>query len=114
MTNAKVTNLLQMGAPGTVPGDVTGAWVQMPPWRESGRATAVATLDGDATGAATVTIQGSHDGINAVTIGAGVALTDGATNDTKSVAIDYPWPFLRAVVSGFAANATGLRVTVAQ
>jgi hypothetical protein len=104
---AKVTELLRNDG-----ANVTGPWVEMPPWRESGRGMAVAALDGDGTGAATVTIEGSHDGVHGVAIGAGLALTDAAS--TKSLAIDYPWPFLRAVVSGNAATTTALRVSVAQ
>lgn len=110
MNPAKITDLLHQQA---APSNVTGGWVAMPPWRESGRGQAVARLNGaDATGAASVTIEGSHDGANGVVIGAALALTQAAP--TKAQAIDYPWPFLRAVVSGVAANATGLRVTVAQ
>ncbi len=109
MNPAKVTDLLHQNA---APSNATGAWVTMPPWRESGRGMAVARLDGaNGTGAASVQIQGSHDGINGVNIGAALALTQAAP--TKELAIDYPWPFMRAVVSGVAATATGRRVTAA-
>jgi hypothetical protein len=75
----------------------------------------VATLTGaDGTGAATVQLEGSNHGTatTGVAIGGAMALTQAAP--TKAQAVDYPWPFLRAIVSGVAANATGLRVSLAQ
>lgn len=108
MTPAKVTELLvNAGA------DATGGWVEMPPWRESGRGMAVATLIGSGAIASSVSIQGSHDGTNGVTIGSAIALSASAS-DTDMQAIDYPWPFLRAVAASGSGTRTKLRVTVAQ
>jgi hypothetical protein len=111
MEKAKVSDLLLQG----VPANVTGGWVEAGPYRESGRGNVVARLVGaDGTGAATVTIEGSNDplGTTGVLIGAAMALTQAAP--VKAVAVDYPWPYLRAVVSAVAVNATGLKVTLAQ
>lgn len=105
MDKAKVTRLLvNAGA------NATGGWIEMPPWRESGRGMVVAAIAG--TGSIAVAVQGSHDGANAETIG--TITPDGATDGVKSQAIDYPWPYLRAVSSGKAGTVDSLKVTVAQ
>jgi hypothetical protein len=111
MDKSKVTELLLQGAPA----NVVGPWVETAAWRESGRGNVVAHMIGaDATGAATVQIEGAQVGVATagVAIGAAMALTQAAP--AKAQAIDYPWPYLRAVVSGVAANATSLRVSLAQ
>lgn len=108
MEKAKVTELLRNDG-----SDADGGAIETPPWRESGRGMVVATYTGTGAGVGgTVTISGSHDGTRWVQIGA-LALT-GAGGDTKAQAIDYPWPFLRAVSSAGAGTRTGLRVTLAQ
>lgn len=112
MDKAKVTELLLQQA---APTNVTGPWIEAAPYRESGRGVVLARLLGaDGTGAATVTIEGSSDptAVTGFALAAGVALTQAAP--VKQVAVDYPYPYLRAVVSAVAATATGLRVTLSQ
>lgn len=92
--------------------DATGLWVQMPAWPEGGKAMAVASIDGAGAITSNISIEGSHDGTHAVPIGAPIALTANDTDSDKQ-AIDYPWPFLRAVSSGLTGAVSGLRVTVA-
>lgn len=108
MNPAKVTAILEQA----VAANVTGAWIETAPWRESGRGMLVASITADGTGAATVAFEGSHDRERAVSLGA--ALTVNQAAPAKNLAVDYPWPFVRAVVSAVAANATKLRATLAQ
>ena len=51
--------------------------------------------------AATVTISGSNDGTNFVTLGTITLSGTATTADSDGFVIDAPWSFIRADVSGF-------------
>lgn len=58
---------------------------------------------------ATVTLQGSCDGANWVTIGSALSLS-GTLTDTQAIESAYPWPMVRAVVASL--TGTGATATV--
>lgn len=108
MESVKITELLKNAGV-----NETGAWVDTLTWRESGRAMAVAAVDGTGVHSINVAIEGSHDRVHAESLGT-LALSD--ADGTKPLAIDYPWPYLRAVASGAAGagTRTALLVTLAK
>jgi hypothetical protein len=108
MTPAKVTTIFSNDG-----ADATGTGVQMPPYRDSGRAIAVASIDGSGAIASSVSVQGSVDNVHWVTIGSALALS-ASTTDSDVLGIDYPWPFLRAVSASGSGTRTALTVTVSQ
>jgi hypothetical protein len=106
MERAKVTELLVNDG-----SNASGAITDTPPWRESGRGNVVVALTGSGNFSNSVAVQGSHDQVNWVTIGT-VAPDQAAP--AKTQAIDYPWPFMRAVSASKAGTITAMRVTLAQ
>jgi hypothetical protein len=99
--NFQVTRLLNLGTTANVTGE---AWT-MP--RGSRERVYQATIAGTGAVSATVTIQGSCDGVSWVTIGSALSLS-GTGSDTKAIESLYPWPQVRAVV----ASITGTGATV--
>ena len=68
------------------------------PWNEARRGMVQAVITGTGAVSATVTLQGSNNGVNWTTVGSAMSLS-GTTSDTKTQAVDYPWAQLRAVSS---------------
>jgi hypothetical protein len=106
MESAKVTKILINDG-----SNATGLSVETGQWRESGRGNVVVALTGSGNFSNSVAVQGSHDQVNWVTIGT-VAPDQAAP--AKTQAIDYPWPFMRAVSASKAGTITAMRVTLAQ
>jgi len=76
----------------------TGTAVSLP----SGRATFQAVANGSSGAyAATVTIAGSNDNSNFETLGTITLSGTATTADSDGFAIDAPWAYVRASVSGF-------------
>lgn len=95
----------------TAGADGAGQPVALTYWRASGRATVVASLDGVGAIGSTVTVLGSVDNTHFQSLGT-IAL---AGNDSVSgkLAIDYPWPILRADASAGSGTRSRLRTLVA-
>lgn len=68
------------------------------PWNEARRGMVQAVITGTGALTATVTLQGSNNGVNWTTVGSAMSLS-GTTSDTKTQAVDYPWAQIRAVSS---------------
>lgn len=77
------------------------------PWNTARRGMVQAVITGTGALTATVTVQGSNNGVNWTTVGSAMSLS-GTTSDTKTQAVDYPWALLRAV----SASLTGTGATV--
>ncbi|MEO8391216.1 hypothetical protein [Polaromonas sp.] len=90
------------------PGTATTGTPYEGPWNEARRGMVQAVITGSGAVTATVTVQGSNDGVNWSTIGAALSLT-GNDADTKTQAVDYPWAYIRAVSS--ALTGTGAKVS---
>lgn len=91
--------------------DTTGAAIPVPSVRDSGRTMCVGALDGTGPVTSSVAIQGSHDTVHWLAIG--TLTLSGTPSDVKSLAIDYPWPHLRAVSSTGSGTRSKLRVSIA-
>lgn len=101
MTPVKSVELLPPGAAATgTPYDG--------PWNDARRGMVQAAITGTGALTATVTVQGSNDGVNWSTIGSAMSLS-GTTSDTKTQAVDYPWAQIRAVSSSL--SGTGAKVS---
>lgn len=85
--------------------NVTGAGVLMP--RGARERVYQASIAGTGAVSATVTIEGSCDGVNWVAIGLPLSLS-GSGGDTKAIESVFPWPMVRAVL----ASLTGTGATV--
>lgn len=78
------------------------------PWNEARRGMVQAVITGTGAVSATVTVQGSNNGVNWTTVGTAMSLS-GSAADTKTQAVDYPWAQIRAVSS--ALSGTGATVS---
>lgn len=88
-STVKVVELLPPGAA------ATGA-AYSGTWNDARKGLVQAIITGTGALTATVTVQGSNNGVNWSTIGSALSLS-GTTTDTKTQAIDSPWAFVRAV-----------------
>lgn len=89
----RVFNLLSESSP---PVDaITGPWL----YKDSPYATFQATVNGTGAVAATVTIQGSNDGVNAIATALGTISLSGTTVSSDGFATTASWKYVRAVVS---------------
>lgn len=77
------------------------------PWNAGRKGMVQAIITGTGALTATVTVQGSNNGVNWSTIGSALSLS-GTTSDTKTQAVDNPWAFIRAI----SASLTGTGATV--
>jgi len=77
------------------------------PWNDARRGMVQASVDGTGAVAATITVNGSNDGVHTTVIGT-ITLT-ATTTDTDTLAIDYPWAHIWAVSSGI--SGTGATVS---
>lgn len=98
MENVRVTsgytyNLLSESSPPT--GAITGAWI----YKNSPASTFQATVNGTGAIGATVVIQGSNDGVNAVATAIGTITLAGTTVFSDGFTTSAPWKWVRAVVS---------------
>lgn len=90
--------------------NATGDAVVMPPG--SRERVYQATIAGTGAVSATVTIQGSCDGTNWVTIGSALSLS-GSGSDTKAQESVYPWPQVRAVLASLSGTGATVNAYVA-
>ena len=87
--------------------DATGLWQ----YKDSPNSAIQATVTGTGAVTATVTIQGSNDGVNAVATPLGVISLSGTTSASDGfITQNAPWKYVRAVVS--ASSGTGISVAV--
>jgi hypothetical protein len=87
--------------------DGTGTWQ----YKDSPDASIQATATGTGSIAATVTLQCSNDGVNAIATSLGVITLSGTTSASDGfITQNAPWKYIRAVVSS--ASGTGLSVAV--
>jgi len=88
---------------GGVTTNITGPWV----FKDAPNTGIQATVVGVGAVGATVTIQVSNDGVNAVTTAAGTITLTGTTAASDGFATNAAWKYIRAVVSGISGtNAT--------
>jgi len=91
----RVMNLLPE-APNTPPtGATTGAWL----YKDSPFASFQAIVNGTGAIGATVVIQGSNDGVNAVSTVLGTITLSGTTAVSDGFVTTASWKYVRAVVS---------------
>jgi hypothetical protein len=88
MESVKVHDLL-----GSAVAAITGAPYEGT-WNANRRVMVQGVVDGDGAVTATILVQGSNNGQNWETIGT-ITLDDDDT-DSGTVAVDYPWAYLRA------------------
>lgn len=92
----KVMDILPNGVDNTpVTGATTGNWI----YKDSPYATFQAILNGTGAISAVVTIQGSNDGVNAVSSAIGTITLNGTTTVSDGFATISSWKYVRAVVS---------------
>ena len=76
-------------------------------WNEGRKGMVQAIITGSGALTATVTVQGSNNGVHWSTIGSALSLS-GSGSDTKTQAVDSPWAAVRAI----SASLTGTGATV--
>lgn len=76
-------------------GVVTGNWL----YKDSPNTTFQAVVNGTGAITATVVIQGSNDGVNAVATVLGTITLSGTTVASDGFTTNAPWKYVRAVVS---------------
>jgi hypothetical protein len=96
-----VLDLLQ-GATSTI----TGTWK----YKDAAEASYQATVTGTGSISATVIIDVSNDGINAINTPLGTIVLSGTTTDSDGFTSNAPWKFVRARIS--AISGTGATVSV--
>ncbi len=85
--------------------NATGGWK----YKDSPHATFQATVTGTGAVTATVTIEVSNDGVNAVDTAAGVITLSGTTSHSDGFTTQHaPWKYVRAITT----NVTGTGATV--
>lgn len=95
--------------PGGTTGNVTGSFVQ----RTASQSTFQATVVGSGAIGCTVTLQGSNDGVTPVGTSLGVITLSGTASASDGFAIDAPWPYVRAVVSGSSGTIASITTSMA-
>lgn len=85
---------------------VTGAWM----FKDAPQASYQATVSGTGAVTATVVIEVSNDGVNAVTTPLGTITLSGTTSSSDGFTTDAPWKYVRARIS--AVSGTGATVNV--
>lgn len=99
--SGKVMDLLQ-GATTTVTGD----WK----YKDAPKATIQATVSGTGAVGATVVIEVSNDGVNALGTSAGTITLSGTTSASDGFVTDSSWKYIRARIT--AVSGTGAAVSV--
>lgn len=89
----KVYNLVSQDIPPT--GAITGSWL----YKDSPHSSFQATVNGTGAVGATVTIQVSNDGINAVATALGTITLSGTTVASDGFAVTSSWKYVRTVIS---------------
>lgn len=84
--------------------NTTGSWV----YKDSPYSAFQAVVEGTGTVTATVDIEVSNDGVNAVDTVMGTITLSGTTSHSDGFTSDAPWKYVRAVTS----NVTGTNATV--
>lgn len=93
--------------PGTTNGALAGAWL----YKDSPNTTYQATVTGTGAVTATVVIEYSNDGVNALsTVGGTITLSGTTTSSDGFTTSDAPWKFARARTT--AISGTGATVQV--
>jgi len=95
--SGKVMDMLPNPTQGGIPvtGATTGNWV----YKDAPSATFQAVVNGTGAIGATITIQVSNDGINAVATSLGTITLSGTTVVSDGFTTSSPWKYVRAVVS---------------
>jgi hypothetical protein len=103
--SGKLQNLLNNDTP--VTGNVTGGWV----YKDSPISSFQGIVTGSGSITATITIQVSNDGINAVNTSAGVITLSGTAPQSDGfITSNAPWKYVRAVVTGATGTITQVQV----
>ena len=89
----KTYNLVSQDTPPT--GAITGAWL----YKDSPYTTVQAIVNGTGAVGATVTIQVSNDGVNAVATVLGTITLSGTTVASDGFSSTASWKYIRAVIS---------------
>ena len=95
--------------PGGTTCNVTGSFVA----RNASQSTFQATVAGTGAVGCTVTLQGSNDGVTPVGTSLGVITLSGTTSASDGFAINAPWPYVRAVVSGSSGTIASITTSMA-
>jgi hypothetical protein len=102
ITSGRTYNLLSEGSPPT--GAITGEWI----YKNSPASSFQATVNGSGSIGATVVIQGSNDGVNAVSTVLGTITLSGTTVASDGFTTNAPWKWVRAVVSAPSGTITSI------
>ncbi len=100
--SGRVTDLLS-GATTTVTGD----WM----FKDAPNTGIQATVTGTGSVAATVVIEVSNDGVNAVATPAGTIILSGTTSSSDGFVMDAAWKFVRARISAISGTAATVNVS---
>lgn len=89
-------------------GNTTGNWI----YKDSVYTTFQAVVSGTGAVGATITIQGSNDGVNAVSTPLGTITLSGTTIVSDGFSAISSWKFVRAVVSGSSGTIASIEITM--
>lgn len=92
-----------------VTGNATGAFVA----RTASQSTFQATVAGSGAIGCTVTLQGSNDGVTPCGTALAVITLSGTDSASDGFALDAPWPYVRAVVSGSSGTISAITCSMA-